>query len=313
MHISLLSIASPRFGALVLTLSLDSLFYSTLTFTPLSFLYNNVFKSISLFYGSHPFHWYLSQGIPVLTFTFFPFLLHGIYVSLRTSSLLGISMRTSRWFGDNGERDLESLKTLTKVTLFTILIFSLIGHKEFRFLQPLIPGFNVLITYSLMDLSRSSSPREGRISDHVRNEAVKAEILREDSNRAMLGERISIHGRPPLIYPNLFSNIKESFSYINNISKYKNIIKGLLLIQVPFIIYPCRFHCKAQVEIMFEIRKLYDSKELKSVGFLMPCHSTPWQSHLHRHGLEIDGKDRNQNGSGDDGLMWFITCEPPRE
>ncbi|CAK9441668.1 uncharacterized protein LODBEIA_P55360 [Lodderomyces beijingensis] len=32
-----------------------------------------------------------------------------------------------------------------------------------------------------------------------------------------------------------------------------------------------------------------------SVGFVMPCHSTPWQSHFHNPDLQ----------------MWFLTCEPP--
>ena len=45
--------------------------------------------------------------------------------------------------------------------------------------------------------------------------------------------------------------------------------------------------------------------ELKSVAFLMPCHSTPWQSHLHRQALETP------QGSGEGGTAWFITCEPP--
>ncbi|KAK6456923.1 glycosyl phosphatidylinositol synthesis [Scheffersomyces xylosifermentans] len=36
---------------------------------------------------------------------------------------------------------------------------------------------------------------------------------------------------------------------------------------------------------------------VKSVGFLTPCHSTPWQSQLHRPDFEANA--------------WFLTCEPP--
>lgn len=36
--------------------------------------------------------------------------------------------------------------------------------------------------------------------------------------------------------------------------------------------------------------------DLKSVGFIMPCHSTPWQSYLHRQDIPD---------------LWAITCEPP--
>lgn len=199
-----------RIGALLFTLGLDSIFYSQLTFTPISFLYSNVFKSISLFYGSHPFHWYLTQGIPVLTFTTFPFLLHGIYLVFFKSQVLGVSKRTARWFGSFGERDLIALKSLTKVSIFTILVFSLIGHKEFRFLQPLVPIFNLLITYSLMDLSQ----RRGVDNDldlRSRNQIIRSQIELEDSHRIMIwrgGETVLVHGRPPLLYSNFSSSLK---------------------------------------------------------------------------------------------------------
>jgi GPI mannosyltransferase 3 len=39
-------------------------------------------------------------------------------------------------------------------------------------------------------------------------------------------------------------------------------------------------------------------ENLQSVGFLMPCHSTPMQSHLHRPHFEK-------------GRLWAIGCEPP--
>ena len=39
--------------------------------------------------------------------------------------------------------------------------------------------------------------------------------------------------------------------------------------------------------------------EVRSIGFLMPCHSTPWQSHLHNPQLDHPGK------------LWAIGCEPP--
>lgn len=300
-----------RIGALLFTLGLDSIFYSQLTFTPISFLYSNVFKSISLFYGSHPFHWYLTQGIPVLTFTTFPFLLHGIYLVFFKSQVLGVSKRTARWFGSFGERDLIALKSLTKVSIFTILVFSLIGHKEFRFLQPLVPIFNLLITYSLMDLSQ----RRGVDNDldlRSRNQIIRSQIELEDSHRIMIwrgGETVLVHGRPPLLYSNFSSSLKDASNIVSS-SNYSKWIKSLLLLQLPIAIYLCHFHGKGQVEVMKEVRNLWDGGELKSVGFLMPCHSTPWQSHVHRKELEVAN---GINGNGDDGLMWFLTCEPPRE
>ncbi|KAG0665121.1 glycosylphosphatidylinositol anchor biosynthesis [Maudiozyma exigua] len=44
------------------------------------------------------------------------------------------------------------------------------------------------------------------------------------------------------------------------------------------------------------VEYLHEIPHIESVGFIMPCHSTPWQSHLHRN----DIKD-----------LWSISCEPP--
>jgi hypothetical protein len=34
----------------------------------------------------------------------------------------------------------------------------------------------------------------------------------------------------------------------------------------------------------------------------MPCHSTPWQSHLHKPHLASNGSQER---------LWMLTCEPP--
>ena len=52
------------------------------------------------------------------------------------------------------------------------------------------------------------------------------------------------------------------------------------------------FHGRAQVEVMSVLRR-GEVGNVTSLVALMPCHSTPWQSHLHRN---IDA--------------WFLTCEP---
>jgi GPI mannosyltransferase 3 len=41
------------------------------------------------------------------------------------------------------------------------------------------------------------------------------------------------------------------------------------------------------------------STEIDSLGILMPCHSTPWMSHIHDDRL------------GNFERAWFLTCEPP--
>ena len=69
-------------------------------------------------------------------------------------------------------------------------------------------------------------------------------------------------------------------------------------------LYLLRWHCVGQVAVIDALR---DMPDVRSLGFLMPCHSTPWQSRLHRPDLE----DAAFGGSGTAGRLWFISCEPP--
>ncbi|EMP38967.1 GPI mannosyltransferase 3 [Chelonia mydas] len=43
----------------------------------LKFLKFNVLQNLGTFYGSHPWHWYLTQGLPVILGTHLPFFIHG--------------------------------------------------------------------------------------------------------------------------------------------------------------------------------------------------------------------------------------------
>ena len=58
-------------------------------------------------------------------------------------------------------------------------------------------------------------------------------------------------------------------------------------------LYVMRWHSAGQIEVLSNLRGLSD-QELRSIGFLMPCHSTPAQSHLHRR-IPV----------------WRLACEPP--
>ncbi|CAG8762231.1 18257_t:CDS:2, partial [Gigaspora rosea] len=48
------------------------------------------------------------------------------------------------------------------------------------------------------------------------------------------------------------------------------------------------------IEVMNYLRDEADKGNIKDIGFLAPCHSTPFYSNLHKN-LK----------------MWFLTCEPP--
>ena len=90
----------------------------------------------------------------------------------------------------------------------------------------------------------------------------------------------------------------------------RKLILGVLLCCNVFIAgYASLIHQRGVVDVTHFLRHEYErnarsesamlqsNAPIMKVGFLMPCHSTPWQSHLVHSGLQ----------------GWALTCEPPLE
>ena len=127
-------------------------------------------------------------------------------------------------------------KSLASLVLWSVFIYSLLGHKEWRFLHPILPAALVLCSKALVDYN----------------------ILKEDSSK------------------------DRKFG-----TKYY-LLQIMAILSIIPSVYVMYFHGKAQVDVMKYLRSLDDS-QLRSAGFLMPCHSTPWQSHLHKPHLAQRG------------------------
>ena len=67
-------------GLFSLSMLLDYMFYGRFILVHWRFLMFNVINNLSGFYGSHPWHWYITQGIPVILFTQLPLMLLGIVI-----------------------------------------------------------------------------------------------------------------------------------------------------------------------------------------------------------------------------------------
>ncbi|KAL4067708.1 glycosyltransferase family 22 protein [Scleroderma citrinum] len=222
------------FTVLALIFALDTAFYGQPTLTLWNFLRVNA-SSVSSFYGSSPWHYYFSQALPVLCTTSLPFVLHGCYLLAK-----------------HGE---VKLKILAGCVGWTIAIYSLLGHKEWRFLHPVLPMLHILGARSLLELYHRS-----------------AEVDRSQQ----AGSRTKRRARLPI--------------------RTRDLV--LLLLSVPASIYVTLFHCTGQITVMTYLRNL-PVDDSTTIGFLMPCHSTPWQAYLHRPDLAHPGK------------MWALGCEPP--
>ncbi|TVY41443.1 GPI mannosyltransferase, partial [Lachnellula subtilissima] len=96
----------------------DRLYFGEWTFPPYQFLNFNVNQDLAVFYGRNVWHYYLSQGLPLLLTTYLPFALIGLWNS---ASLPAGNIRF----------------LLTTTILVTVSTLSLIAHKEVRFITPL--------------------------------------------------------------------------------------------------------------------------------------------------------------------------------
>ncbi|GKT95604.1 alg9-like mannosyltransferase [Colletotrichum tofieldiae] len=103
-------------GALVLSLSLasDRLYFGEWAFPPYKFLYFNLSQSLAVLYGRNDWHYYLSQGLPLLSIAYLPFVLIALHRPPSTSSKIHS----------------QTLKTLSWTVHVMIATLSLVSHKE---------------------------------------------------------------------------------------------------------------------------------------------------------------------------------------
>ena len=154
--------------AVVASCALDSFCYGRFTFVPWEFLKLNVVRGVADFYGSHPFHWYFTQGFPVLLGPhLLPFLaaLHLIwrrkfaprvdraleqYRQMQRKKEQKQKMKQKQ---NKKEKDAAAAAvaeerkaaeptsdlTLVKIIFWIIVVYSFLGHKEFRFIFTAVP------------------------------------------------------------------------------------------------------------------------------------------------------------------------------
>uniref|UniRef100_A0A1D1ZD38 Mannosyltransferase n=1 Tax=Anthurium amnicola TaxID=1678845 RepID=A0A1D1ZD38_9ARAE len=120
-------------GILVIILScwLDWWMYGSWVFAPLNFLKFNLLSSGGDYYGTHKWHWYFSQGFPAMLFTFLPFSLIGIFHS-------------KEW-------------RLSGLIAWVLGVYSILGHKEFRFVLSMLPFALMFSGYFLANVSGDQS------------------------------------------------------------------------------------------------------------------------------------------------------------
>lgn len=237
---------------LVLSTLIDRLYYQTWTFPPLRFLYFNIAQSLAVFYGRNDWHYYLSQGYPLLLTTFLPFGIMGIYQSLFPPDI-------SPQYSNHSVSTKNIKYQLATTAVLVPLILSFISHKEVRFIYPLLPLLHVLAAAPFTTF----------------------------------------------FLPAVSPAIPRSSSF-----QPRRLLFGLLIFtNIAIALFTTTSHQTAPLNVMSYLRAQHSKNYLSqppsgflapapstmTIGFLMPCHSTPWRSHLVHPSIKA----------------WALTCEPP--
>jgi len=194
-------------GLAVLAVSVlsDRLYFGFWTFPPYKFLYFNISQSLAVFYGRMPWHYYLVQGIPLLTTTFLPFALIGIYKT---------SLSLSRYSPSKADLSVEqsnTLRALSSTLLLMVASLSVISHKEVRFIYPLLPILHILAApYALTFFTAPPTPEAKSGPVTLRHKLFLANII--SINLLLAGYLSMFHQPAPL---SVLSFLRSDFERVH--------------------------------------------------------------------------------------------------
>lgn len=122
-----------------IVIAVDSYAHGRFIITPIEFFKFNVLDNVGSFYGTHPWHWYFTVGLPVvLGITLLPFL----FAAAQT-------LQNRQTYPDR--------YNLLLVIFVTLAAYSFLPHKEFRFILPVLPICLHITADFLKNWSRNAS------------------------------------------------------------------------------------------------------------------------------------------------------------
>ncbi|KAI3377872.1 hypothetical protein L3Q82_009012 [Scortum barcoo] len=211
--------------AVVISTAIDCIFYEKWTLVQFNFLKFNIFYGVADFYGSHPWHWYFTQGFAVVIGPHLPLFLHGCTIAFRR------------------------YKVLLAAVVWTLVVYSLLPHKEFRFIYPVLPFCMVFCGKRLHFTLNMSF--------------------------VLMNNQMCVLTPPPLTGISLGS-----------MKTWRRATVSLLLVSnLVAALYTGLIHQRGTLDVMSHLQTLCDvsnsSTSQPDVLLLMPCHSTPFYSHVH--------------------------------
>jgi phosphatidylinositol glycan class B len=234
----------------------DRLYYGVWTLPPLRFLYFNIAQSLAVFYGRNRTDYYFTEGLPLLLTTALPFAVVGLF-----KALLGKDLRHSPITGSPSIRSPipEFIYDATQRRVLMRLAWA-----------------SVITTFTLSLIS---------------------------------------HKEVRFLYPLLpFLHVAAAgplsiFLPANGPLTRKAVIASFLVVNIVIAGYVSTIHQRGVIDVLAQLRHKHEVRNTlarsnhvapdqlsnTTVAFLMPCHSTPWRSHLAYPEISA----------------WALTCEPP--
>ncbi|KAL8371466.1 hypothetical protein RB595_001318 [Gaeumannomyces hyphopodioides] len=238
-------------SVLVVSLLSDRFYFGFWTFPPFKWLHFNISQALAVFYGRNDWHYYLSQGLPLLTTTFLPFALIGLY---RSTGLTASS---------------NAARTLSFAVFATIGVLSTITHKEVRFIYPLLPILHVIAAPHVCSYFLSEPVSSAPASPQVR--AVARPVLRR---KTLLGTLLVVNATVAGVLSLLHQ--PAVLSVLNFLRvEYENLHPDGPALRLP-----------SHGSSAPAVGTSGPGSNEPFVLFLTPCHSTPWRSHLVYPGLQ---------------------------
>jgi phosphatidylinositol glycan class B len=238
----------------------DHLYFGTWTFPPYQWLSYNISRDLAVFYGRNDWHYFLTQGLPLLLTTYLPFALVALYQSTSKS-------------------DIRFLFTTTILT--TIGSLSLVSHKEVRFIYPLLPLLHILTAPTINSFFTTTTTKTTHPPPFP--STPKTETITTTHRRPLLALllllNLSIGAYTTLFHQAGVISVLKFLRY-----EYEDLaldIRGNTPDSPDFN----KYGRPEDLGVVYEKQTDYDENETFA-GFLMPCHSTPWRSQLFYPGLK---------------------------
>ena len=232
-------------GTILATSTLvDRIFYGVWTFPLWHFFKFNVLQSLAVFYGNNNWHYYLSQGYPLL--------LLGAIVPAASGLYIAIAKRQ-----EPPTISIQSRLILHRLALVSLVLpgaLSILSHKEVRFIYPILPAMHILAAQPLSRfLGYPDTFRKGHVTAPDRGKKV--------------GRRVSIASLLVInIVIALYTSLVHNTGLISVTDYLRHEFEAHYLPPTHTYHFPASEHTSVGKNLTFAV--------------LAPCHSVPWRSHL---------------------------------